>query len=163
MDAMTDDRRNDAVSLAQHAVRLEGLFDRRIAGILHAHGISRGELDVLRALASGDPAGARPGELSSRLLLTTGGLSNILRRLQADGLIERQHDLSDARSHRVQLTPQGRALAREAGQAAAVAMSDALVSVDPSVLRAAAQSLHEVLVALGEDGAVHLDPTRPAG
>jgi len=52
--------------------------------------------------------GARPRELSSRLPLTTGGLSNILRRLQDDELIEREAGTADARSHVVRLTEEER-------------------------------------------------------
>ena len=52
--------------------------------------------------------GARPRELSSRLPLTTGGLSNILRRLQHDELIEREADTADARSRVVRLTEEER-------------------------------------------------------
>jgi DNA-binding MarR family transcriptional regulator len=146
-----------ALSLAQHAVRVQTFLDRRITPVLNAHGLSRSELDVLAALAERGQEGARPRELSSRLLLTTGGTSNILRRLHEDGLIERQADLADARSHIIRLTMKGEETSRLAGVAAADAISRALDSVDTSVLHAAEQLLHEILIALNDDAPVHRD------
>gem|GEM_PF-1355284 len=146
-----------SLSLAQHAVRLQTLLDREVVRVLSAHGLSRGELDVLGALAERGGSGARPRELSSLLLLTTGGLSNILRRLHDDGLVEREADPSDARSHVVRLTVEGEAAALEAGAAAVAAISRVLAPVETPMLHDAAQLLHRVLVEVGEDAPVHRD------
>ncbi|MGI5499703.1 MarR family winged helix-turn-helix transcriptional regulator [Lentzea sp. CA-135723] len=146
-----------SLSLAQHAVRLQTLLERHIAEVLKQHGLSRSELDVLGALAGGP---ARPQELSSQLLLTTGGISNILRRLEADGHITREANAKDARSNIVRLTPQGEAIARETGDAVTEVIDRVLGPVDASVVSAAADHLHRVLVALGEDAPVHRGPTR---
>ncbi|MFD4636006.1 MarR family winged helix-turn-helix transcriptional regulator [Lentzea sp. NPDC058436] len=152
---MPSPRELSSLSLAQHAVRLQTLLERVIVDVLKKHGLSRGELDVLGALAAnGD---ARPQELSSQLLLTTGGLSNILRRLQADGHITRETNATDARSSIVRLTEQGTAIARETGTAVSEAIAHALGTVDESVLDTAAQHLHRVLVDLDEDAPVHRD------
>jgi DNA-binding MarR family transcriptional regulator len=159
---MDDHRQQLALGLAQHAVRLQVLLDRRIMSVLNVRGLSRSELDVLGALAERGDEGARPRELSARLLLTTGGLSNILRRLHEDGLIERERDASDARSQIIRLTAQGQTTAHETALAATEEISRALEPVDPSALEAAAQSLHRVLVAIGEDGPVHRDRDRTA-
>ncbi|GAA4386338.1 MarR family winged helix-turn-helix transcriptional regulator [Tsukamurella soli] len=157
---MDDHREQVSLSLAQHAVRLQTLLDRRIMSVLNEHGLSRSELDVLGALAECDDVGARPGELSSRLLLTTGGLSNILRRLHDDGVIERETDPSDARSHIVRLTPKGKATAHETGIAATVAIGRALDTVEESLLQETAELLHRVLIVMDEDAPVHRDPPR---
>ena len=150
---MPSSRELSSLSLAQHAVRLQTLLDRHVADVLKKHGLSRSELDVLGALAAnGD---ARPQELSSQLLLTTGGLSNILRRLQTDGHITREADTTDARSSIVRLTDQGTAVARETGAAVSEAIARALGPVDESVLDSAAEHLHRVLVGLDEDAPVH--------
>ena len=156
---MDHEHQTSALSLAQHTVRLQTLLERPIASVLSAHGLSRSELDVLGALAERGDRGARPRELSSRLLLTTGGLSNILRRLQADGLIEREADTSDARSHIVRLTAEGRTTAHETGTAAIAAIARALDPADASVLQQAAELLHQVLTVMGEDAPVHRDPS----
>ncbi|MFC4241761.1 MarR family winged helix-turn-helix transcriptional regulator [Gryllotalpicola reticulitermitis] len=156
---MDHDQRDSALSLAQHAVRLQTLLDRRIVDVLNAHGLSRSELDVLGALAERGDDGARPRELSSRLLLTTGGTSNILRRLHEDGLIEREADPSDARSQIIRLTTQGKEAAQRAGTAAGEVISQVLEPVDSSLLQSAAQLLHEVLTAMNDDAPVHRDPS----
>ncbi|USX53472.1 MarR family winged helix-turn-helix transcriptional regulator [Lentzea sp. HUAS12] len=150
---MPSPRELSSLSLAQHAVRLQTLLERVVVDVLKEHGLSRGELDVLGALAAnGD---ARPQELSSQLLLTTGGLSNILRRLQTDGHITREANTADARSSIVRLTGQGKAIALETGAAVSEAIARALGTVDESVLASAAEHLHRVLVGLDEDAPVH--------
>ncbi|MCR3750841.1 MarR family winged helix-turn-helix transcriptional regulator [Lentzea californiensis] len=146
-----------SLSLAQHAVRLQTLLERHIAEVLKKHGLSRSELDVLGALASCGDAGARPQELASQLLLTTGGISNILRRLENDGHITREANRTDARSSIVRLTPQGHGVARETGAAVAEVIDRALHPVGRSVIDKAAELLHQVLVALDEDSPVHRD------
>lgn len=160
---MDDARALSALSLAQHVVRLQTLLDQRIARVLNAHGLSRGELDVLGALAERGGLDVRPRELSSRLLLTTGGLSNILRRLENDGLIEREADTFDARGQIVRLTAKGKAAARETGTAAGEAIGRFLEPIDMSVLQSAAQALHHVLSGLNEDSPVHRDMQDAAG
>jgi len=154
-----DPRRQVSLSLAQHAVRLQTLLDRRIMVVLNAYGLSRGELDVLGALFERGSGGARPGELASRLLLTTGGLSNVLRRLHSDGLIEREVQTADARSKIIRLTGKGKTIAQETAVAATDAIGRALESVEISVLQSAAQDLHQVLTSLDEDGPVHRGPS----
>ncbi|MFD4668133.1 MarR family winged helix-turn-helix transcriptional regulator [Lentzea sp. NPDC058450] len=145
-----------SLSLAQHAVRLQTLLERHIAEVLKNHGLSRSELDVLGALACGD---ARPQELSSQLLLTTGGISNILRRLEADGHITREANTKDARSNIVRITPRGEAIARETGDAVTEVINRVLGPVDDSLIERAAEQLHEVLLALDEDAPVHRGAT----
>ncbi len=149
-----------ALSLAQHTARLQALMERPIANALNPHGLSSAELDVLGALMSHKEGGIRPGELSSRLLLTTGGLSNILRRLKADELIERRVDARDGRSYTISLTSKGRVVAREAGLAVNAVIDQLLEDVDSEVLQSASQLMHRVLAELGEDLPVHYHSRR---
>src|SRR5258705_5210927 len=73
-----------------------------------AGGLTPAEYDVLSALRrAGPPFELKPSELASGLLLTSGGISNVLRRLQQDGLIERAPDAGDARVAWVRLSPAG--------------------------------------------------------
>ncbi|SDO70543.1 MarR family winged helix-turn-helix transcriptional regulator [Lentzea jiangxiensis] len=155
---MSSARELSSLSLAQHAVRLQTLLERHIADVLKKRGLSRSELDVLGALAArGD--GARPHELSSQLLLTTGGLSNILRRLHENGHITREANAADARSTIVRITEQGGDVARETGAAVTEVIGRVLGQVDEAVLQTAAEHLHRVLVDLDEDAPVHRSPS----
>jgi DNA-binding MarR family transcriptional regulator len=159
---MVDDREQVSLSLAQHAVRLQTVLDRRIVRVLHTRGLSRAELDVLGALVERGETGARARELSSRLLLTTGGLSNILRRLEDDDLINREPDATDGRSQIIRVSTAGRSVAQETGIAAAQVISAALGTVDESVLRQCDQLLHTILLAIDEDSQAHRDRSEPA-
>ncbi|HEY0186143.1 MAG TPA: MarR family transcriptional regulator [Cellulomonas sp.] len=152
---MNDELDPASLALAQHVVRLQTLLGARAAPVLRAHEISRSELDVLSTLTEIGEAGARPGELSTALLLTTGGLSNIVRRLHEDGLVEREADEADGRSHRVLITPYGAATADETAREVGAELTLALAPVPTSLVEAATQLLHELLVVLGEDTATH--------
>jgi len=67
---------------------------------------SYGVLATLRRI--GKPYRMTPGELSRVLGLTTGGTSNILRRLEDLGLVSRHRDDGDRRSVMVELTALGK-------------------------------------------------------
>jgi DNA-binding MarR family transcriptional regulator len=58
-----------------------------------------------------------PTELSDVLLRSSGGVTQILDRLERVGLVERSNDLDDRRKVLVGLTPNGVRLARQAGAA----------------------------------------------
>jgi len=77
------------------------------------HGLSMSRYDVLAQL---DLAGGRLGlsELATRIWLSPSGLSKLLDRMAASGLIVREPDPSDARSWFARLTPRGRSLVRRA-------------------------------------------------
>lgn len=83
---------------------IEAVFDR--------HGLDTGEFDTLATLLrSGPPHRLRPTELFSSLMISSGGLTDRLNRLQRAGLICRPADASDGRSLPVQLTDEGKRIA----------------------------------------------------
>jgi DNA-binding MarR family transcriptional regulator len=87
---------------------------RRIDGLAAAHGLDRGQGDVLFTLRrSGPPYRLSPSDLTAALLVTSGTMTNRLDRLEAAGLIERRANPSDRRGVDVQLTPRGTRLADE--------------------------------------------------
>lgn len=67
---------------------------------------------VMLVLWEGDDL--TPSELGERLLLDSGTLTPLLKRLEAGGLLRRQRDVDDERRIRVTLTTEGRALRRRA-------------------------------------------------
>ncbi|MEU8789702.1 MarR family transcriptional regulator [Streptomyces sp. NPDC048643] len=137
--------------LSQHVVRLQGLLERAIAPALAAQDFTTAELDVLGALRSaGEPYQLRPKELVTRLLLTTGGLSNVLRRLEARDLVSRVPNPHDGRSHNVRLTPGGVTAAHAVTTAAAAALHGALSDVPTAALSNALTQLRTILGALGD-------------
>ncbi|MEU1122061.1 MarR family winged helix-turn-helix transcriptional regulator [Streptomyces sp. NPDC005899] len=141
-----------ALTFSQHVVRLQGLLEQAIAPTLAAQSLTPAELDVLGALRSaGSPYRLRPKELAARLLLTTGGLSNVLRRLDARGLISRVPDPSDGRSHGVQLTPAGVTSAQAATSAATAALQRTLSAVPAATLSDSLRQLQSILGSI-DDG-----------
>jgi DNA-binding MarR family transcriptional regulator len=71
-------------------------------------GLNLGEFDVLATLRrSGEPYTLSPRELSATLMLTTGGMTGRLDRLEKAGLLTRSPDPHDRRGLRVTLTERG--------------------------------------------------------
>ena len=78
-----------------------------------ASGLSMPRYDVLMQLESvGGSLGL--GELAAAVVLSPSGLSKLLDRMEAAGLIGREADPRDARSTFAQITPLGRSLVAEA-------------------------------------------------
>ncbi|MFD5624121.1 MarR family winged helix-turn-helix transcriptional regulator [Streptomyces yangpuensis] len=78
-------------------------------------GISRGEFDVVGTLRrSGAPYTLSPRQLSATLMLTTGGMTGRLDKLEKAGLLNRTPDPNDRRGLQVTITDRGLALVDEA-------------------------------------------------
>jgi MarR family transcriptional regulator, organic hydroperoxide resistance regulator len=79
-----------------------------VGELLAGHGLHVGQEMVL--LEPWQDDGLRGGELAERLGVEPPTITKMLRRLEACGFVERRADPEDARSLRVYLTRQGRAL-----------------------------------------------------
>lgn len=89
--------------------RLALRFGDSIAKLMAEYGLERGEFDVLAALRrAGEPNELTPTQLYRSLMLSSGGLTNRLKRLAAKGMIARRRDPNDGRSDLVCLTAAGR-------------------------------------------------------
>jgi DNA-binding MarR family transcriptional regulator len=78
-------------------------------------GITRADFDVLATLRrAGTPEGLSPGRLTSALMLTSGGMTSRLDRLERAGLVARRPDPDDRRALLVTLTPAGHDLIDQA-------------------------------------------------
>ncbi|MDI6100330.1 MarR family transcriptional regulator [Actinoplanes sp. NEAU-A12] len=141
----------DELELSKRAARLAGLLNAPVEAKLARLGLTKAEYDILAVLrAAGEPYRLRPSVLTQRLALTSGGTSNVLRRLTAAGLIDRDPDPSDARSSWVRLTAAGAEKSEEAVRAASTAQAALLRDVPPETARAAIQALRDILIALGD-------------
>lgn len=75
------------------------------------HGLQPGEFDVLATLRrSGAPYALTPTALYEAAMLSSGGMTNRIDRLETAGLIERQKHPTDRRGVLVALTSQGKEL-----------------------------------------------------
>jgi DNA-binding MarR family transcriptional regulator len=79
-------------------------------------GMSLSRFDLLAQL-DGTQTGLRMGELSERLMVTTGNITGLTDELEADELVERIADPSNRRANFVRMTPRGRKAFRAAAKA----------------------------------------------
>ena len=96
--------------------RASALIQRELERVFAQHGLAGGDFDVLATLRR---AGAPlpPGELSRSTMVTTGGMTKPLDRLEALGLTRREPDPRDRRGRLIALTDDGRALIDRAVEA----------------------------------------------
>ncbi|MGO9702025.1 MAG: MarR family winged helix-turn-helix transcriptional regulator [Xanthobacteraceae bacterium] len=71
----------------------------------------------LMAQLDANSTGLRMGEISNRLMVTTGNITGLTDELEAEGLVERSADPRSRRALRVRLTPKGRRAFRAAAKA----------------------------------------------
>ncbi|MFE0417481.1 MarR family winged helix-turn-helix transcriptional regulator [Streptomyces tendae] len=109
-------------------------------------GISRGEFDALATLRrSGEPYTLSPRQLSATLMLTTGGMTGRLDKLERAGLLRRSPDPHDRRGLQVTLTERGLELIDEAVGAGLDAQTEALASLDAEQAGRLADLLRDLL------------------
>ena len=76
--------------------------------------ISHQTFEVLVILARADAGGLSMRSIAQQQVLSTGGVTRLIDRLEAAGLVARHADPDDRRGRRVRLTPAGERLARRA-------------------------------------------------
>ncbi|HYC04988.1 MAG TPA: MarR family winged helix-turn-helix transcriptional regulator [Azospirillaceae bacterium] len=88
--------------------RIQEIFLASISRTLTEHHMNFKEFQTLGALVlSGPPYEANPNTIARFNLLTSGGLTNLLTRMERDGLITRHPDPSDGRGVIVRITDKG--------------------------------------------------------
>ena len=101
----------DGMALVPRVIRLAHLYDAEMARVSRSHGLKPGWLDVLSALRRiGPPYRMSATELARSVLLTSGGMTNRLDRMEDAEIVRRRPDPSDRRGVLVELTPRGRAV-----------------------------------------------------
>ncbi|EPJ39756.1 putative HTH-type transcriptional regulator PecS [Streptomyces afghaniensis 772] len=109
-------------------------------------GIGRGEFDVLATLRRADePYTLSPRQLSATLMLTTGGMTGRLDKLERAGLLRRSPDPHDRRGLQVTLTDKGLELIDEAVGAGVAVQTEALSGLDAEQAGQLAELLRELL------------------
>lgn len=103
-----------SVGIVTRVWRIGRHLDRHRKERLEALGTDRMALDVLAMLRrAGPPYRRTAGELMQSALITSGGMSQRLERLEAAGLVSRHMHPEDRRKVEVELTPLGTALVDE--------------------------------------------------
>ena len=99
----------EGMALIPRVIRLAHLYDTEMTRVSRSFGLKPGWLDVLSALRRvGAPSRMSATELARWVLLSSGGMTNRLDRMEEAGLVRRRPDPSDRRGVLVELTPHGR-------------------------------------------------------
>jgi len=105
----------EPMAVLGRAFRLSNLVRPSIEATFAGFDLDRGEFDVIATLRrSGPPYRLTPTEMYSSLMISSGGLTHRLDRLEKAGLIRREKSPHDGRSVLVALTEAGVARAEEA-------------------------------------------------
>lgn len=128
-----------------------------------AYGLShRGDLDVLTDLyRAGPPYERTPTALAEALLITAGGMTVRLNRLERSGLARRSPNPRDRRGVLVALTPAGVDIAEHALARSLQQEAEMLRALDASEAQALATTLRTLLVALGDTPPFRPEVTAP--
>lgn len=114
----------------------------------HARGLRRAHGAPVRGR---EPYELRPTDVRERVLLSSGGISNVINRLAKSGFVERVPDAADGRSRWVRLTPSGLELTEDIILAWAEAQADFFRAVPADACQSASDALRQVLIGLGDD------------
>ena len=129
--------------------RLSALLQRELERVFAQHGLAGGDFDVLATLRrSGPPYRLTPGELSRSTMVTTGGMTKRLDRLESQGLIRREPDPRDRRGRLIALTDEGGALVDRAVEAHVQNEQRLLAGLPAAKRRELSALLRELLTAL---------------
>lgn len=133
--------------------RLARAMGDRMEETYARHGITRGEFDVLAVLRrTGEPYVLSPHQLSETLMLTSGGMTGRLDRLERAGLLRRSPDLHDRRGLRVTLTEKGLTRVDQAADAGLAVQTDVLAALPADRARQLTGLLRELLHATERPG-----------
>jgi len=96
-------------------VRLASLFQQSYGDAFAAVGLQNGDYGVLAALRrAGRPFQLTPTDLARQRMMTSGGMTAAIDRLERQGLVARLPNPSDRRGNLVELTDEGRRIIDEA-------------------------------------------------
>ncbi|CAV27450.1 MULTISPECIES: MarR family winged helix-turn-helix transcriptional regulator [Vibrio] len=98
----------EPMAMMGRIMRIAKYMETQVAELHKNYDMKLGEFDVLATLRrSGKPYQLTPSELIGSMMLTSGAMTNRLGKLEAKGLIRREHSKEDRRSVSVQLTKDG--------------------------------------------------------
>jgi DNA-binding MarR family transcriptional regulator len=102
------------MGLVARVGRLAAYFDDSTNALMARYGLARSSWDVLASLRrSGEPFELTPSQLCRGLMRSSGAMTNKLKALEGQGLIERDRDPHDGRGKLVRLKPRGLALVEQ--------------------------------------------------
>ena len=104
----------EPISVVARLVRMSYYVERRVAINLARYDLNRGEFEVLAVLTRNPEENITPKILQTKILITSGGLSNRIRKLEEKGLLVRLSDPNDRRGVILKSTEKGKEITRQA-------------------------------------------------
>lgn len=103
------------------------------------------------------PQGPTMGDLSERLMVSKGNVTDLVLRLEGKGLVERRADTADGRVQHVWLTPAGEALTERMLARHQTWLAEAMAGLDPAAMERLYREMGALKVAVENANA---DPKR---
>jgi DNA-binding MarR family transcriptional regulator len=120
-----------AKAVTGRIVRLASIFQRRFGEAFTHLELTEGDYGVLVALRrSGDPFELTPTELARTRMMTSGGMTAVIDRLDRRGLLERLPNPADRRGSIVRLTGEGRSVIDRAMEAHTAVEHELIAALD---------------------------------
>ncbi|PWJ82292.1 DNA-binding MarR family transcriptional regulator [Pseudaminobacter salicylatoxidans] len=142
----------EPMGILGRASRLTNLFRPGMEATFAKFGLDRGEFDVIATLRrSGPPYRLTPTQIYTSLMISSGGLTHRLDRLEKAGLVQREKSQEDGRSMLVALTEAGISRVEEACRAHVANESAFLQALNAKERGALADLLRKLLVGIEND------------
>jgi DNA-binding MarR family transcriptional regulator len=100
-------RRSPAHEAGLGLLRTADLLRRQLAAVVEPHGITLQQFNVLRILRGAGESGLPTLEVAGRMIEQTPGVTRLLDRMEAKGLVRRQRCPKDRRQHLCWITSDG--------------------------------------------------------
>lgn len=149
-NAVVDARYADDLKLWVVLARAHAAIERRVSRDIAEHGLSIAEFGILELLYHRGPQ--LLGDIQRRILVSSGGITFLVDRLEEKGLVAREACPDDRRARFAVLTPAGRTLMKRIFPRHAAAVSRALSGLTRDERQAATRLLRALgLAAAGEE------------
>jgi DNA-binding MarR family transcriptional regulator len=130
-------------SLGDNVNHLSRLMTQALGEAIAAHGVSPGQLPVLKCLWEHD--GLTQRELYERVHIEQATMSNTLSRMERDGLVKRKPDPKDRRAQRVMLTAKANKLEASLADAALAVNKQAFGNLKKKDKKALMDLMHTMI------------------
>ena len=141
-----------ATAILGRISRISALVDQEMDRVFQPHGLTGGDFVVLAALRrSGQPYQLIPTALTRSMMVSSGGTTKRLDRLEARGLIRRDPDPADRRGTLVTLTSAGLATIDTVASAHVQNEKRLVATLSPNQRKTLTRLLRELLLALEHD------------
>ncbi len=135
-----------AKGLVYRLIYLNERYMTAMQSRLRKQGLTIGSYGVLACLRrQGEPYAMSPTAIFQALSLSSGGVSNLLERMETDRLVKRSPDPNDRRGVLVKLTPRGQVIADEAAALESKAEEAFIADISDVELKAVNGILRRVL------------------